>query len=328
MSCNSPSPERGATLLSVLLIVMLMSVAVLGATEALGRAVQVNKVSTARSDTFWSVRGVAKAGEVMVREAMAATGGEFTAGSAILTEPIIIPLEHGILTARFEDASNCFNLNTLLEGGRPGDVDHAQANVYQHLLMSAGLLEGDARRLTDSLSDWLDEDSRARVSGAEDASYRIADIPHRAGNTMLENVSELLAINGYTRDIVHRLIPLICVRKPDERTALNINTLRSDQAALLSSMFSEELSRSDAERIIAQRPEYGWQSVAEFLAIDEVARIAEQRRNVSVLSISSPLLSASLSFQTETEKLNFTALYARTDAPTPELISINRSETF
>ena len=75
--------ERGATLLSVLLIIVLMSTAALAATDALARSVSVSRVSASRADSFWATRGALSVGETIVNEALAKTDGALTADSLL-----------------------------------------------------------------------------------------------------------------------------------------------------------------------------------------------------------------------------------------------------
>jgi type II secretory pathway component PulK len=51
--------------------------------------------------------------------------------------------------------------------------------------------------LTDSLLDWIDEDSERRLSGAESPDYLSGRNPHRAADGPLQSFAELRLINGF-----------------------------------------------------------------------------------------------------------------------------------
>jgi general secretion pathway protein K len=67
--------EKGASLLSVLVIVMLMSVAAIAATDALARSVLIIKSSSARAETFWTARGAADAAATYLTKALEVNEG-------------------------------------------------------------------------------------------------------------------------------------------------------------------------------------------------------------------------------------------------------------
>ena len=56
MTPASPPRDRGAALLSILMIVAVMSVAALTAVDALGRSISLARVSSERSQTLWAAR--------------------------------------------------------------------------------------------------------------------------------------------------------------------------------------------------------------------------------------------------------------------------------
>ncbi|MBR9807397.1 MAG: type II secretion system minor pseudopilin GspK [Alphaproteobacteria bacterium] len=305
------SRERGATLLSVLLMIALMSAAALAATDALARSVSVSRTSGYRADGFWAARGALAAGEQVVNEVLAQVQGSLTADSSVLMEPMTFPYERASITISLKDASNCFNLNSIQ--GDEGEASNANAPLrnLRTLYEEAGFYGNEARQLSESLADWIDADTSTRPSGAEDPIYRSRAIPHRTAGQKLLSVGEVRAVEGYTSEVMARLDGLVCIRRPEDETRLNINTLTLPQAPLLSALFSYELSVTDAERIISSRPEGGWVSVEEFLSLPDILKIAPEMRSDNVLSTTANHIEADILISSAAGSMRMVALYGR-----------------
>ena len=125
MQGRASSREDGATLLSVLLLIVLMSTAALAATDALARSVSVARVSDGRADSFWAL----SVGEAVLNDMLAGRGSKLTADSALLREPVVFPYPRGTIVVRFHEASNCLNLNTLILGETDEGVSMTEPDV-------------------------------------------------------------------------------------------------------------------------------------------------------------------------------------------------------
>ena len=307
-----PRKDRGATLLSVLLIIALMSVAALAATDALARSVSVSRTSADRAESFWVARGATAAGEQVVNQVMEPLEGKLTAGMDLFNAPVMFAYERGAISITLRDATNCFNLNRIDAGDEDADTERGKpVQQLSDMLEQAGLFASDARQLSDALADWMDEDNSPRPYGAEESLYRSRHVPHRTAGTQLVSMNDLRAIEGFTPDVLARIDALICVRTSSEDAPLNINTLTAEQAPLLAARFSDELSARDAERIILSRPEGGWLNADEFLALPEVAQIAPAMRSDGVISIISSYLEADISVASASGTVRLLALYGR-----------------
>ena len=67
----------------------------------------------------------------------------------------------------------------------------------------------DAIAITESISDWLDEDEETSRAGAEDAYYVGRTPAYRAGNRLMSSVSELRAVANMTPAIYRALSPWV-----------------------------------------------------------------------------------------------------------------------
>jgi general secretion pathway protein K len=120
--------------------------------------------------------------------------------------------------------------------------------------------------LAPALQDWIDADIIATFpDGAEDNEYLLADLPYRAGNRSLADISELRLIKGYTPEVLAVLVPHITAL-PDT-TAININTA----TPLVLQALHAELDESDIEQLITDRDVEPFTDKKAFLAHNALA---------------------------------------------------------
>jgi len=323
---NNCDKEKGASLLSVLVIVMLMSVAAIAATDALARSVLIIKSSSTRADTFWTARGAADAVAIYLSKAMKLNEGTLNAESELLLQPTTLPAGNGIVVVQVSEASNCFNLNALFNSATGGEVSDEALQSYDDLLVAADFDDGEAESLADKLADWVDADFSARTYGAEDSFYASQAEPYRAANTRMRSISELKAVAGYDVEVVSRMEGLACLRPGPEQSVININTLTMDQAPLLVALYSGELSADNARALIDTRPPGGWQNKDEFVQQDAIMKIAPEARNEMAISLASNYLSADIRIGTGNLVTNYRALYRRAESGDVSLVSMVRRE--
>ncbi len=171
-----------------------------------------------------------------------------------------IPVEGGFVNGRVEDLQGRFNVNNVVKVG--GSVNKLQLEYYKRLLDLLGL----EPELAPALLDWLDGDINATFpDGAEDDEYLRADIPYRAGNRPLVDVSELRLVKGYTPEVILALEPHVTVLPVP--TPININTA----TPIVLQALHAELDESDIEQLIATRDETAFTDLKEFLAHDALA---------------------------------------------------------
>ena len=281
--------ERGAALLSVLLIVSAMSVAALVALDAVSRSVVLAKTSTARTQAMWHVNSAEAFAKIAIQDILEPLDHKLIAGMPGLDEPIVFDLEGGLLMTVISDRTNCFNLNALVKTDEQGTriADKPMLSRYRILLVASGIFDSDADALVDTLADWLDSDTFSRTRGAEDGYYIGLAPPYRTSGEMLENMSELRAVLGYSDEVIDQIAPFICVRPTAEESTLNLNMLTTEDAHLLSAIFSRQLEPKPARELIEQRPIGGWGSKGEFLQHPAIQAISPQYKRAERISVQS-----------------------------------------
>lgn len=168
-----------------------------------------------------------------------------------------IATDNGIISGSIVDLQGKINLNNLEAGD-----EQTVARTKLWLAGLFGFCEVDGNfALIQALADWLDKDEDVRPGGgAEDNEYLLHDPPYLAANRLLASPSELLLVEGVTPDNYACLADHIAALPI--ATAININTAGPVVIAAL----AEEISIGAAEDVVQDRPENGYDSMADFLA--------------------------------------------------------------
>ena len=172
-------------------------------------------------------------------------------GEGWATQITPLPIEGGQIQGRIEDLQGRFNLNNLIDAA--GATDPAAVEGFRRLLAALDL---DVR-LADRMADWIDRDVEPNFpDGAEDGEYLSRQPPFRAANRPVTSISEVLLVypefgqSGY--DTLRPYITAL-----PRGTLININTALP--VVLLSA--AENLGFQEAERIVSDRPNEGWDSL-------------------------------------------------------------------
>lgn len=267
--------ERGAALLSVLLLVAVMAVIAALMLDRLNLATRL----AANGQAMTQARLYATSTETLTMariKALVAASPERTVDrSGLLGRDFPLTLPRGSVMARVDDAGNCFNLNSLVESDAQGTLHLRLAGLYQMRTLMKGLAipEAEAAIISDSTADWIDSDSVPAPNGAEDDSYQRRPVPYRTAGRLIGDVSEIRAVRGMTPQYYERLRPWLCALPSAELSPININTLRPEQALLLTMLAPEALPPDRARALLAVRPAPGWASAGDALrgvALDQV----------------------------------------------------------
>jgi general secretion pathway protein K len=262
-----PARERGAALLAVLLLVVIMGAIAAAAFEKLrlSTALAMNGagLDQARAYAVGVETLLALRVDDLVAESPEAT--TLAGGWNGAVRQIPLPGE-GLAEGAVRDGGNCFNLNSLAEGEIATALTRRPAGIAQleGLMLVMGVPEAPARRIAEAAADWVDADHEPGAGGAEDSAYAGAPRPYRPGNTLFAEVSELRAVAGVTPEIYARVRPFLCALPSTELSPLNANTLLPAQAPLLAMLAPARIGLDAAKGAIAGRPEGGWPRIADF----------------------------------------------------------------
>lgn len=268
--------ERGAALLTVLLLVAVMAVVASTALERVALATRM----TGNGGAIDQARAYADAGTEMARlrigDLTAANPAKITLAGGWLGAPQSVAVPGGVAIARVTDGGNCFNLNSVVSGESEAALKVRPIGVtqFQALLEVLGIDARQAQGAASGLADWIDSDSVPQPGGAEDESYAQYARPYRTANRMMVDPSELRAVAGVTPAIYDLVKPWICALPVTDLSPININTLLPDQAPLFAMLLPGQLSIAQARQLLAQRPADGYGSTVQFWALPSLAGLS------------------------------------------------------
>lgn len=258
--------RRGMALLTVLLLVAVMAVLAVAVLDDVRFSVRrgVNVQGTAQAQ--WHALGAETLARIQIRR-LAQRDDERTPVTPRWSgAPVAFPLEDGgRILAVLRDGQNCFNLNSVVEG-RAGFLTPRPRGGAQFaaLARAVGVAEGEALRLADVLTDWIDTNARPQPLGAEDPAYAGLPSPRRTAGALMVEPSELRALLGLEADVYRRLAPFVCALPEATLSPVNPNTLEEDQWPVLVMLTEGRLSPERARGVVRARPVGGWASINAF----------------------------------------------------------------
>jgi general secretion pathway protein K len=246
--------QSGVALITALLITAIATVAAVAMASRQNLEVRRTTNVMEFDQAYLFALGVESwAKQALVRDLQNSTTDHLKEAWATILPPIEV--EGATVAGRIEDLQGRFNINNLVDN--TGKANEDEIARFRRLLQA---LEIDPK-LADAVVDWIDPDSEPRFpDGAEDQVYLDMNPPYRPANAPMTHPSELLLVHGFTPEIYNVLAPHVWTLPV--KTTINVNTAT---APVLMSLI-EGLKDSEAEQLIADRGDKGYQTVEEFLA--------------------------------------------------------------
>lgn len=264
-----PTKERGAALLSVLLLVAVMATVAATALDRIG----VGTHLAANAATVGQGRAWLETAELLATtriEDLLAADQEKTLGAGWVGLERRVALPDGAsVRTRIEDGGNCFNLNSLVTRTDDGRFVARQTAVNQFagLMTMLGIDAGEAARIAASTSDYIDSDTIPQNLGTEDAGSALA------ANHLMADPSELRAVAGVTDRQFGLVSRWICALPTAELSGINVNTLLPEQSPLVAMLSPGRIDPRRAQAVIAQRPASGFDSALAFWQVPALAGV-------------------------------------------------------
>jgi len=244
--------QRGIALITVMLILAIATVAVVSMSSA--RQLDIRRTENQlRSMQAWEYA------YGLESWAIGRLSGDVDGVDDTWSKPLATTVvAGGTMQAGIEDLQGRINLNNLLVEGK---VSVPDVKRLERLLAQLKL----KTELVQAITDWIDADMDAGYPhGAEDDTYTRSKPGYRAANRQFADVSELLLVQGMTREIYSKLLPYVYV--VDGYAPLNINTA----SAMVLRCLADDISADQAASIFRARGK-PFEKVAEFLKDEAVA---------------------------------------------------------
>ena len=261
-----PASERGAALLTVLLLVAVIAVLAGAALEKLRMATRVGGNAVALDQARAFSFAAETLAVVKVSDLLSKSPAKVTLEGGWSGRPIPLPIPNGVATATVTDGGNCFNLNGLVVEVTPGVYGaYTPARLqFARLIRLVDPVAASPDAIAAAAADWIDSDTAPLDGGAEDSSYGGGAGPYRTANTLMTDPSELRAVKGVTRSDYDRLRPWLCALPQAMPSKINVNTLLPEQAPLIAMLTPGTLSVEGARQVLLRRGPQGFASTAAF----------------------------------------------------------------
>ena len=211
--------QRGLALISALLVVSLAGVLGAGRMFMLQVESQSSKSLIGNARARMMALGIEELAAEMLAVDASASVSDHRGENWAQGINDIVPGQ-ATLRCSMEDMQGRFNVNNLVTF--QGTADMIAVGQFQRLLR---ILELDETLAYKAL-DWMDADNLPQpLAGAEDEAYARLDPPYQTSNRPLEDVSELLAVEGFSAAAWGVLAPHItALPVRGQPTPINLNT--------------------------------------------------------------------------------------------------------
>jgi general secretion pathway protein K len=300
--------QAGVALITVMLIVALCAVIATQMTARMQMQMQRSANVTFNQQAYWYAMGAEAFTKRVLITAFKKDEDVTHLGQIWAQGETTYPVDFGEISGEITDLQSCLNLNALRApltnadgGGTPSKNTKVPAReAFETLLTNLeidGIDQFEAESMADSLTDWLDENSRISGSGgAEDDDYASREFPYLAANNYLASINELRVVAHFSPAIINAIKPYVCIIPNSYQHEININTIDAEKPELLQALLDS--TPEEAEQILSARPDEGFDTIQDFYDLKEVIKlkISESKKDQFVVDSEYFTLKASASF--------------------------------
>lgn len=294
MNLNNNFQEKGVALITVMLILALATI--LAVSMSSRQQLDIHRSANVFNfeQAYQYILGAESwSKQILKRDSEDNKTDSFNDDWATVLPPL--PIEGGKMSGQLEDLQARFNINNLVENGKPQTL---YIDRFKRLLQILELNEN----ISGVLVDWMDSDEETGFSGAEDNEYLNLTPAYRTANQAMEDVSELLLVKGVDFESYEKLRPYVCVLK--SMTEINVNTA---SAEVLSSIV-KDMSLEDAKSLIEDRNKETYKDIESFL---QHPLLKQKKVNKDGLSVSSHYFQLNSTAQIERINVEYTTILQR-----------------
>ena len=259
--------NKGVVLISILLIVLLLSaVAITFGNKYLVSLKRAQYIEF-QSLSLNAFRNVEAMSLNKIDKFSRFNSSNLTKVNPLLTDEIYFEINGATIVGSIHDASNCFNINSLVRAGKEDYQENKKSmNVFRELMYLTEVDNNLSEEIIDQIIDWMDKNSNPRAYGLEDYYYSgpLHNPREYSGSRLLIDIEELKSIPSVRLVDWNIFKELFCAYPYASDLRLNINTLDKNNIFLLTSFFPK-IDLKDAEYIIENIPMNGFEDINAFL---------------------------------------------------------------
>ena len=259
--------NKGVVLISILLIVLLLSaVAITFGNKYLVSLKRAQYIEF-QSLSLNAFRNVEAMSLNKIDKFSRFNSSNLTKENPLLTDEIYFEINGATIVGSINDASNCFNINSLVRDGKEDYQENKKSmNAFRELMYLAEVDNNVAEEIIDQIIDWIDKNSNPRAYGLEDYYYSgpLHNPREFSGGRLLIDIEELKSIPSVRLVDWDIFKEFFCAYPFATNLKLNINTLDKNNILLLTAFFPK-IDIKDSEYIIENIPLNGFQDINTFL---------------------------------------------------------------
>ena len=259
--------NKGVVLISILLIVLLLSaVAIIFGNKYLVSLKRAQYIEF-QSLSLNAFRNVEAMSLNKIDKFSRFNSSNLTKENPLLTDEIYFEINGATIVGSIDDASNCFNINSLVRAGKDDYQENKKSmNAFRELMYLAEVDNNVAEEIIDQIIDWVDKNTNPRAYGLEDYYYSgpLHNPREFSGGRLLIDIEELKSIPSVRLVDWDIFKEFFCAYPFATDLKLNINTLDKNNILLLTAFFPK-IDIKDSEYIIENIPLNGFQDINAFL---------------------------------------------------------------
>ena len=256
------SKTKGVVLISILLVVLLLSAVAVTFGNKYLLSLKRSQYIDFQSLSLNSFRNIESLSYRIIDDEYRFNSKKLSKNNPILNNQIYFNFDNTEIIGNISDASNCFNINSMVLLKDGNYLENTQTtNAFRRLMNSFDIEDNLIEEIIDQIIDWIDRDSNPRAYGLEDYYYSgpLHNPREYSGMRLFISIDELKSIPA-VKNIEWQIFKNhFCALPSNTSLSFNINTLTKKDNLLLSSIYPN-VDIADAEYIIDNIPMEGFEN--------------------------------------------------------------------
>ncbi|MAQ98121.1 MAG: hypothetical protein CMD50_02375 [Gammaproteobacteria bacterium] len=256
------SKTKGVVLISILLVVLLLSAVAVTFGNKYLLSLKRSQYIDFQSLSLNSFRNIESLSYRIIDDEYRFNSKKLSKNNPIINNQIYFNFDNTEIIGNISDASNCFNINSMVLLKDGNYLENTQTtNAFRRLMNSFDIEDNLIEEIIDQIIDWIDRDSNPRAYGLEDYYYSgpLHNPREYSGMRLFISIDELKSIPA-VKNIEWQIFKNhFCALPSNTSLSFNINTLTKKDNLLLSSIYPN-VDIADAEYIIDNIPMEGFEN--------------------------------------------------------------------
>jgi general secretion pathway protein K len=256
------SKTKGVVLISILLVVLLLSAVAVTFGNKYLLSLKRSQYIDFQSLSLNSFRNIESLSYRIIDDEYRFNSKKLSKNNPIINNQIYFNFDNTEIIGNISDASNCFNINSMVLSKDGNYLENTQTtNAFRRLMNSFDIEDNLIEEIIDQIIDWIDRDSNPRAYGLEDYYYSgpLHNPREYSGMRLFISIDELKSIPAIKNVEWQIFKNHFCTLPSNTSLSFNINTLTKKDNLLLSSIYPN-IDIADAEYIIDNIPMEGFEN--------------------------------------------------------------------